>query len=119
MVKKWDNKYSNLPIKFFLLYNREAHLEWQGKNWDERRARAEIHNKLCENLTKTEWVQHTLVDDVKDKVNNAYGGGSNSAWVVDKEGKLAYWVMWYRYTDLDKFLTELAKKEGWQAAAAK
>lgn len=110
MVKKWDGQYSGLALKYFILYNREAHLDWQAKTPDERVARVKWHNKLCESVTGQQTFATMLVDDVNNKVDALYGSNSNGITIIDPQGKIIYYADWFRYGDVDEFFTNLFKK---------
>lgn len=117
MVKKWEG--AGLPVKFFHLYNREAHLEWKAKSTEERFQRALYSRQLSEIVTGEEQVITTLVDDVEpgnpgsSVVNTLYGGASNPVTIIDRDGKVVLYANWYRFDAVDKFLTELGKQQGW------
>ena len=53
-----------MPVKFFHLYNREAHLEWKAKSTEERFERALYSRQLSEIVTGVEQVITTVVDEV-------------------------------------------------------
>ena len=117
MVKKWEG--AGLPVKFFHLYNREAHLEWKAKSTEERFERALYSRQLSEIVTGEEQVITTLVDEVvpgepgSSVVNTLYGGTSNGVTIVDVDGKIVFFDNWYRFDAVDKFLTELGEQQGW------
>ena len=106
-------------MKFFHLYNREAHLEWKATSTEERFQRAEYSRQLSEIVTGEEQVITTLVDEVvpgepgSSVVNSLYGGTSNGVAIVDMNGKVVLFANWYRFDAVDKFLTELGEKDGW------
>lgn len=107
MIKKWDNKFSGLPIQWFILYNKEAHLEWQAKKHEDRVARAIWHGQMCSRVTGVEEVATVLVDEVDDKINDAYGTNPNGVTIIDPKGKIIFYQDWFRYGDVDNFLTKL------------
>ncbi len=117
LVEKWEG--AGLPVKFFHLYNREAHLEWAAKTTEERFERALYSRQLSEIVTGVEQVITTLVDRVtpgepgSSEVNSLYGGTSNGVAIVGMDGKIVFWASWYRFAEVDEVLTELAEKEGW------
>ncbi|MDA2934732.1 hypothetical protein MYX82_10375 [Acidobacteria bacterium AH-259-D05] len=108
-----------MPVKFFQIYNREAHLEWKAKSTEERFQRALYSQQLSEIVTGEEQVITTLVDEVRPGepgssiVSEAYGNTSNGVTIVDQDGKIIFFAHWYRFGEVDEFLTELGKKEGW------
>lgn len=108
-----------MPVKFFTLYNREAHLEWQPKTTEERFERALFSQQLSQIVTGEEQVITTLVDTVtpgkpgSSEINDAYGNTSNGVTIVDMDGKIVFWADWYRFGEVDEVLTELGKKQGW------
>ena len=108
-----------MPVKFFHLYNREAHLEWKAKSTEERFQRALYSRQLSEIVTGEEQVITTLVDEVEpgtpgsSVVNALYGNTSNGVAIVDRDGKVVLFANWYRFDAVDKFLTELGKQQGW------
>ncbi len=108
-----------MPVKFFHLYNREAHLEWKAKSTEERIQRARYSQQLSKILTGQEQVITTLVDEVRPEkpgsslVNEAYGNTSNGVAIIDMDGKIIHFAFWYRFGEVDEILTELGKKQGW------
>lgn len=108
-----------MPVKFFHLYNREAHLEWKAKTTEERFERALYSQQLSEIITGQEQVITTLVDEVtpgepgSSVINEAYGSTSNGVAIVDMEGKIIFFATWFRFGEVDEFLTELGEKQGW------
>ncbi len=108
-----------MPVKFLHIYNREAHLEWKAKSTEERRERAIYSRQLSEIMTGQEQVITTLVDEVAPEkpgsslVNQMYGGASNSVAIIDMDGRIIHFAIWYRFGDVDKILTELGTKQGW------
>lgn len=109
MVKRWDKKYSELPLKWFILYNKEAHLEWQAKKYKDRVDRAIWHGQLCSRVTGVQEIATVLVDNVDNKINDAYGTNPNGVTIIDPKGKIIFYQDWFRYGDVDKFLAELFK----------
>lgn len=118
LAKKWDNHSSSLPVKFFVLYVKEAHLDWQAKTYEERLQRAGWHKQLCEINFKKDYVITTLIDDVDNKMGDAYGSNPNGITIIDPQGKIIYYADWYRYGDVDRFLTDLFKDKAPKAAAS-
>lgn len=116
-MKKWERPGN--PVKFFHLYNREAHLEWKASSTEEQFQRALYSKQLSEIVTGEPWVITTVVDEVKpgdpgsSVVNDLYGGTSNGVVVIDGSGKIIFFADWYRFGEIDQFLTELAKQQGW------
>ena len=108
-----------MPVKFFTLYNREAHLEWKSSTTEERFQRALYSRQLSEIVTGVEQVITTLVDEVtpgepgSSVVNEIYGGTSNGVAIIDMDGKIAYYAHWYRFGEVDEVLTALGKEQGW------
>ncbi len=108
-----------MPVKFLHVYNREAHLEWTAKSTEERRERALYSRQLSEIMTGQKQVITTLVDEVApDKpgssvVNRMYGGASNSVAIIDIDGRIIHFAIWYNFGDVDGILTELGTSQGW------
>ncbi len=108
-----------MPVKFFQLYNREAHLEWKASTTAERFQRALYSRQLSEIVTGEEQVITTLVDEVtpgkpgSSVVNEIYGGTSNGVIIIDMDGKIVLFASWYRFGEVDEVLTKLGKKQGW------
>lgn len=106
-------------MKFFTLYNREAHLEWKAKTSQERFERALYHEQLSTIITGEEQIITMLVDTVDEgkpgssPINTAYGGTSNGVAIVDQDGKIVFFASWYRFGEVDEFLTEIGQKQGW------
>jgi hypothetical protein len=103
----------------FLLYNREAHLEWKAKSTKERYERALYSEQLSKIITGEEQVVTTLVDEVlpgkpgSSQVSDAFGNTSNGVTIIDQEGNVAFFATWYRFGEVDEVLTELGKTQGW------
>jgi hypothetical protein len=110
-----------MPVKFFHLYNREAHLEWKAKTTEERFERALYSQQLSEIVTGEKQIITTLVDEVEpgrpgsSLINEAYGHTSNGVAIVDMDGRIVFFASWYRFGEVDEFLTELGEKQGWLA----
>lgn len=111
LIKKWDGRFSKLPLKIFTLYNQEAHLDWQAKTWDERAERAKWHGKLCNLTTSQEQIETVVVDNPDNKINVAYGQNPNGITIVDPDGKIIYYRDWFRYGEVDKFFEDLFKNK--------
>ena len=47
-----------------------------------------------------------------NKVDLAYGRRPNNITVIDKSGKIIYYRDWFRYGEVDEFLTKLLAEEG-------
>ncbi len=113
-----------MPVKFFHLYNREAHLEWKAKSTEERFQRALYSRQLSIILTGDEQVITSLVDEVtpdrpgSSLVNEAYGNTSNGVAIIDMDGRIIHFAFWYRFGVVDEILTELGKKQGWLTSDA-
>ncbi len=113
-----------MPVQFFHLYNREAHLEWKAESTEERFERALYSRQLSKILTGQEQVITTLVDEVipgkpgSSLANEVYGNTSNGVAIIDMDGKIIYFAFWYRFGDVDEILTELGKKQGWLTSDA-
>ncbi len=106
-IKKWDTRFSGLPLKIFTLYNQEAHLDWQAKTSTEREERAKWHGKLCTLTTGQEQIEQVIVDDIDNKVNVNYGQNPNGITLIDPKGKIIYYRDWFRYGEFDEFLKGL------------
>ncbi len=108
-----------MPVKFFTLYNREAHLEWKSSTTEERFQRALYSQQLSEIVTGEKQVVTTLVDEVtpgvpgSSVVNDLYGSTSNGVTIIDMDGKVAFFAIWYRFGEVDEVLTALGKEQGW------
>ncbi|MBI3126303.1 MAG: hypothetical protein HYZ11_01690 [Candidatus Tectomicrobia bacterium] len=111
LIKKWDGRFSKLPLKIFTLYNQEAHLDWQAKTLDERTERAKWHGKLCALTTSQEQIESVVVDNPDNKTNIAYGQNPNGITIIDPDGKIIYYRDWFRYGEVDKFFEDLFKKK--------
>jgi len=111
LIKKWDGRFSKLPLKIFTLYNQEAHLDWQAKTLDERTERAKWHGKLCALTASQEQIETVVVDNPDNKVNIAYGQNPNGITIIDPDGKIIYYRDWFRYGEVDKFFEDLFKKK--------
>ncbi len=104
-IKKWDGRFSGLPLKIFTLYNQEAHLDWQATKLQDREERAKwFGSKLCPLLTSQEQIEHMIVDDVDNKMNVAYGQNPNGITLIDPKGKIIYYRDWFRYGEFDELL---------------
>jgi len=108
-----------LPVKFFTLYNREAHLEWKASTTEERFQRALYSQQLSEIVTGEKQVVTILVDEVapgepgSSVVNDLYGSTSNGVTIIDMDGTVTFFATWYRFGEVDEALTELGKEQGW------
>ena len=103
----------------FLIYVREAHLEWRAKSTQERLERAKYSQELSQIITGEDQIITTLVDEVipgkegSSPVGISYGGTPNGVTIIDQDGKIIYFTFWYRFGEVDELLTELGKKQGW------
>ena len=108
-----------MPVHIWHVYNREAHLEWKAKSTQERHERALYSRQLSTIITGEEQVITTIVDPVlpgkpgSSPITTDHGSTSNGVTIIDMEGKIIYWATWYRFGEVDEFLTELGKKQGW------
>jgi len=108
-----------MPIQFLVLYNREAHLEWKAADTTERVQRAKFNRLLSQIVTGEEHIVKTVVDEVlpgkpgTSPVNEAYGGFPNLVTIIGMDGTIIYYSPWYRFEEVDEFLTEYGEEQGW------
>lgn len=108
-----------MPVKFFTLYNREAHLEWKANATAERFERALYHQQLSEIISGKKQIITMLVDEVvpgkpgSSLVSDAYGNTSNGVIIIGMDGRIVFFASWYRFGEVDEFLTEVGTEQGW------
>jgi len=95
-------------ILFIVLYQREAHPgELSFKEIDqpeEYDARLELAKKTCDELSIATLV---VIDEMDNAVRDAYGGLPNSAYVIDKGGKILHKEAWARPDEWGQLFEEL------------
>ena len=84
-------------VLFIVLYQREAHAgESRFEEIEQPEAyeeRVELAKKTCEELSIATLV---VIDEMDNAVREAYGGLPNSAYVIDKGGKVLHKEPWAR-----------------------
>ncbi len=100
--------YSSKGVNFYYLYKNLAHPENNGYikpyTIEERLSHVEEAKRLLQ--TKVSW----LTDPMTDEVTQAFGGLSNSEFLFDPDGKVAYMKDWSDGNELRKKLENLVGK---------
>jgi hypothetical protein len=103
VYQKWKDK-----VKFYLVYHFDPHTEQgifrnihQPQNMEERL-------KLAYRLREEKKMQMPiLVDEVPRKVSKLYGGLPNMIYIIDPEGKVAYYNRWTDVKEIVAFLRKV------------
>ncbi|MFC1628257.1 peroxiredoxin family protein [Gemmatimonadota bacterium] len=97
-------------VTFIILYQREAHPEQmqfatitQPETYDERLSLA---RKTCDELSVATTI---VIDGMDNAVREAYGGLPNSAYIIDKNGKIVHKEGWAAPEGWDEHLDKLLK----------
>lgn len=100
---------------FYVLYTREAH---PGQNYP---AHQSLTNKIgfARDLKRIESIERTmLVDDVAGTMHRTYGAWSDSAYIIGRDGVVAFLAQWNEPDKLRERLDILLEDDGYAAASA-
>ncbi len=100
---------------FYVLYTREAH---PGQNYP---AHQSLTDKIgfARDLKRIEGIERTmLVDDVAGTMHRAYGAWPDSAYIIGRDGVIAFLTKWNEPDKLRERLDILLEDDGYAAASA-
>lgn len=108
-VEEQRAKYEG-KVTFIILYQREAHPEQmmfadikQPETYEQRLALA---RKTCDELSVATTI---VIDGMDNAVREAYGGLPNSAYIIEKGGKIFHKEGWAAPVEWDEYLDKLLK----------
>jgi len=104
-------------VLFLVLYQREAHagqdtgqLNFEEIEQPEQyEARQELAERTCDELSIATLV---VIDEMDNRVRQAYGGLPNSAFMIGKGGEVLYKETWARPDEWGPLLDKLVKGGG-------
>jgi len=107
VVEEQREKYEG-KVTFIVLYQREAHPEQmqfatikQPETYEERQALAQ---RTCDELTVATTI---VIDGIDNAVRETYGGLPNSAYIIEKGGKILHKEGWAAPDGWDEILDKL------------
>ncbi|MFC1530012.1 deiodinase-like protein [Gemmatimonadota bacterium] len=107
VVEEQREKYEG-KVTFIVLYQREAHPEQmqfaniqQPETYGERQVLAQ---RTCDELTVATTI---VIDGMDNAVREAYGGLPNSAYIIDKGGRIVHKEGWAAPDGWDEHLDKL------------
>jgi hypothetical protein len=107
-MEELQDKYSERNVEFIAMYVREPHAGERG--FPEYRDHESFDHKMemAKELQDLKNVTLTIgVDDMSQKQHATLGNLPNMAYVVNREGKVAYSNTWQHAEDIDATLAEL------------
>jgi hypothetical protein len=107
-MEELQDKYSERNVEFIAMYVREPHAGERG--FPEYRDHESFDHKMemAKELQDLKNVTLTIgVDDMSQKQHATLGNLPNMAYVIDREGKVAYSNTWQHAEDIDATLAEL------------
>lgn len=106
LVKRQDRN----KVEFLTIYVKEEDLTWQPKDYFEREQRAKALRFQMGVQTHLRMKQKVLIDEMDDRVFKAYGEKHNSAFIIDKDGKILYKTEVMKVADLKEQLRKLLQQ---------
>jgi len=107
-MHRLQEKYASHDVEFLAMYVREPHAGERGfpgyRNHESFEHKMEMARELAELKDMTIALG---VDDMSEKQHAALGNLPNMAFVVDKDGKVAYSNTWQHAEDIDAVLARL------------
>jgi hypothetical protein len=107
-MEELQDKYSERNVEFITMYVREPHAGERG--FPEYRDHESFDHKMemAKELQELKKVTLTVgVDDMSQEQHATLGNLPNMAYVVDREGKVAYSNTWQHAEDIDATLAKL------------
>ena len=107
-LNRLREQYSGVDVQFLFVYVREAH------PGDELPPHRSLEDKMeaAELFSQEEEVEMpVLIDKLDGKVHRQYGGMPNSAYLIDKSGRVAFRAMWARPSVLEEAIDELLERQ--------
>lgn len=107
-MEELQDKYSERDVEFIAMYVREPHAGERG--FPDIRDHESFDHKMemARELQDLKQVTLTIgVDDMSQKQHATLGNLPNMAYVVDREGKVAYSNTWQHAEDIDTTLARL------------
>jgi hypothetical protein len=107
-MEELQDKYSERNVEFIAMYVREPHAGERG--FPEYRDHESFDHKMemANELQDLKKVTLTIgVDDMSQEQHTTLGNLPNMAYVVDREGKVAYSNTWQHAEDIDATLAKL------------
>jgi hypothetical protein len=107
-MEELQDKYSERNVEFIAMYVREPHAGERG--FPDYRDHESFDDKMemARELQDLKNVTLTIgVDDMSQKQHATLGNLPNMAYVIDREGKVAYSNTWQHAEDIDATLAEL------------
>lgn len=107
-MEELKRKYEGRDVEFIVMYVREPHAGERG--FPEYRDHESFDHKMevARELQELKGVTMTLgVDDMSQKQHAAIGNLPNMAYVVDRDGRVAYSNTWQHAEDIDATLAKL------------
>ncbi len=99
---------------FYVVYTREAH---PGQNYSHHR---DLNQKIsyARDLQRIEGIERTvLIDDVVGNMHRDYGAWPNSAFIIGRDGRIAFLAQWNEPEKLKFRLDILLQDDGYAAAS--
>ena len=101
-------KYQDRDVEFIAMYVREPHAGERGFKQYRDHENFEDKMKLAKELADWKKVKLTVgFDDMTQEQHKTLGNLPNMAYVVDREGKVAYSNTWQHAEDIDAILAQL------------
>jgi len=112
-MEQLANEYQG-QADFFVLYTREAH---PGQNYPAHQSLTEKIS-FARDLKRIESIERTmLVDDVAGTMHRAYGAWPDSAYIIGRDGVVAFLAQWNEPDKLRERLDVLLQDDGYAAAS--
>lgn len=106
LVKRQDRN----KVEFLTIYVREEDTSWQPKDYFEREQRAKALRFQMGVHTHLRMKQKVLIDEMDDRVFKAYGEKHNSAFIIDRDGKIFFKTEVVKVADLEEQLRKLLQQ---------
>lgn len=100
-------------IEFFFIYTRESH---PGENVPPHCSYEEKKQRAHQLQTEEQLRVRLLVDGLSGTVHQAFGGRSNMACIVHRDGRLIYRAEWTDIVELRSEIEHLRRWDEWAAA---
>lgn len=97
-------------VEFLTIYVKEEDPSWQPKDYFEREQRAKALRFQMGVQTHQRMRQKVLIDEMDDRVFKAYGEKHNSAFIIDRDGKIFFKTEVVIIADLEEQLRKLSQQ---------
>jgi len=113
LIEQLATKYGGYDVQFVCLYVREPHPEERAFRQYQKHTSLDHKLRYARELARLKAMRiPVIVDGMDEAVHRALGNLPNLAYVVDKQGRVAYKATWTNAEHIDELLSELTSDGG-------